>query len=194
VLDLHPAEWEVLAEIDGQRSLKTISGALGRGDFEVAKIVWGLVSTGVVDILEEAPAETPVMAWERPLRDAMAEADRLLNEGQPDAARRLLDDLTRANPERAEVWTLLARAQRRVGRWPEAVLTLSRAASLDPLSAPVHYHLGFAAAHTGDLRRARDAWSTYLRLEDGDVARRGQAERARDAADVLLAALDEEAA
>ena len=194
VLDLHPAEWEVLAEIDGQRTLKAIAGALGRGDFEVAKIVWGLVSTGVVDILEEGPVEPPVLAWERPLREATEEAERLLAEGQPDAARRLLDDLTRANPERAEVWTLLAEAQRRVGRWPDAVMTLTRAASLDPLSAPVHYHLGFAAAHTGDLRRARDAWSTYLRLEDGDAARRGQAERARDAADVLITALEEEAA
>ncbi|MBD0320434.1 MAG: tetratricopeptide repeat protein, partial [Gemmatimonadetes bacterium] len=192
VLDLHPSEWEVLAEIDGGRSLKEIAGALGRGDFEVAKIVWGLVSTGVVDILDEVPADPPAPAWERPLRDAIDEAERLLADGQPDAARRMLDDLSRANPERPEVWTLLAEAQRRVSRWPEALLTLTRAAALDPLSAPVHYHLGFAAAHTGDLRRARDAWSTYLRLEDGDAARRSQAERARDAADVLVAALDAE--
>ena len=192
VLDLHPSEWEVLAEIDGERSLKEIAGALGRGDFEVAKIVWGLVSTGVVDILDEVPSEPPAPAWERPLREAIDEAERLLADGQPDAARRMLDDLSRANPERPEVWTLLAEAQRRVARWPEALLTLTRAASLDPLSAPVHYHLGFAAAHTGDLRRARDAWSTYLRLEDGDAKRRGQAERARDAADVLVTALDAE--
>ena len=189
VLDLHPSEWEVLAEIDGERTLKEIAGALGRGDFEVAKIVWGLVSTGVVDILEEAAVAAPTAAWERPLREAMDEAERLLADGQPDAARRMLDDLARANPDRVEVWTLLAEAQRRAARWPDAMLTLTRAASLDPLAAPVHYHLGFAAAHTGDLRRAREAWSTYLRLEDGDATRRGQAERARDAAEVLLAAM-----
>lgn len=192
VLDLHPSEWEVLAEIDGQRSLKEIAGALGRGDFEVAKIVWGLVSTGVVDILEEGPSTPAPAAWERPLLEAVDEAERLLADGQPDAARRLLDDLARSNPERTEVWTLLAEAQRCVGRWAEAVLTLTRAASLDPLAPALHYHLGFAAAHTGDLRRARDAWNTYLRLEDGDAARRAQAERARDAADVLLATLDAE--
>ena len=189
VLDLHPSEWEVLAEIDGQRTLKEIAGALGRGDFEVAKIVWGLVSTGVVDILDEAPIATSTASWERPLREAVDEAERLLAEGQPEAARRLLDDLARANPDRVEVWTLLAEAQRRAARWPEALLTLTRAAALDPLAAPVHYHLGFAAAHTGDLRRAREAWGTYLRLEDGDAARRAQAERARDAADALLAAM-----
>jgi cytochrome c-type biogenesis protein CcmH/NrfG len=124
---------------------------------------------------------------------ALDEAERLLDEGQPDAARRLLDDLTRTNPDRPELWTLLARAQRRLARWGEALVTLGRAAALDPLSAPVHYHLGFAAAHSGDLRRARDAWSTYLRLEDADASRRARAERARDAADVLLGAMQSEA-
>jgi hypothetical protein len=193
VLDLHPSEWEVLAEIDGTRSLKEISGALGRGDFEVAKIVWGLVSTGVVEILEERRIAPPSPAWERPIRETLDEAERLLADGQPDAARRLLDDLTRTNPDRPELWALLARAQRRVARWGEALVTLGRAAALDPLSAAVHYHLGFAAAHTGDLRRARDAWTTYLRLEDGDATRRARAERARDAADVLLDALQSEA-
>jgi hypothetical protein len=193
VLDLHPSEWEVLAEIDGTRSLKEIASALGRGDFEVAKIVWGLVSTGVVEILEERRVAPPSPAWERPIRVALDEAERLLDEGQPDAARRLLDDLTRTNPDRPELWTLLARAQRRLARWGEALVTLGRAAALDPLSAPVHYHLGFAAAHSGDLRRARDAWSTYLRLEDADASRRARAERARDAADVLLGAMQSEA-
>ncbi len=193
VLDLHPSEWEVLAEIDGTRSLKEIAGALGRGDFEVAKIVWGLVSTGVVEILEERRVAPPSPAWERPIREALDEAERLLEDGQPDAARRLLDDLTRTNPDRPELWKLLAQAQRRVARWGEALVTLGRAAALDPLSASVHYYLGFAAAHTGDLRRARDAWTTYLRLEDADATRRARAEQARAAADVLLNALQAEA-
>jgi hypothetical protein len=193
VLDLHPAEWEVLAEIDGKRPLKAISGGLGRGDFDVAKIVWGLVSTGVVEILEERPVEAPAQTWERPLRDALGEARLALADGQADRARRLLDNLARAHPQRPEVWTQLAEAQRRVGRWPEAVLSLSRAAALDPLAAGVHYHLGFASAHTGDLHRAREAWNNYLRLGDADPGRVANARRALDAADALLAALEVEA-
>ena len=43
------------------------------------------------------------------------------------------------------------------------------------------------------LRRARDAWATYLRLEDTDATRRARAERARGAAEVLLDALQSEA-
>jgi hypothetical protein len=188
-LDLHPSEWEVLAEIDGQRTLKEISGALGRGEFDVAKIVYGMVTTGIVEILEERPPETSA-PMERPLRDALGEARLALSDGHPDRARRLLDDLSRGHPDRPEVWLMLAEAQRGLGRWGEAVIALTRAASLDPLAATTHYHLGFAAARTGEFHRAQDAWSTYLRLEDGDTARRENAARARAAADALLSALD----
>jgi tetratricopeptide (TPR) repeat protein len=196
-LDLHPSEWEVLAEIDGTRTLKEIAGAVGRSDFDVAKIVYGLVSTGVVDIREEAEPveETPATAErERPLRDALGEARLAIADGAADRARRILDDLARGHPDRPEVYLLLAEAQRRVGRWGEAVISLGRAAALDPLTAQVHYHLGFAAARTGDFHRAREAWETYLRLEDGDEQRRANAREALDAADTLLNALDREAA
>lgn len=49
-MDLLPNEWEVLAMIDGAKDLRQISEALVRSDFDVAKIVYGLVSTGVVDL------------------------------------------------------------------------------------------------------------------------------------------------
>jgi tetratricopeptide (TPR) repeat protein len=192
-LDLHPTEWEVLAEIDGTRPLKLIASALGRSDFDVAKIAYGLVATGVVDILEEAPERAPAVPMERPLRDALGEAQLALADGAADRARRILDELARAHPDRPEIYMLLAQAQRRLGRWGEALIALGRAAALDPLSGTVHYQMGFAAAHTGDLHRAREAWDTYLRLDDaGDAARRGRAERARDAADALLSVMDEE--
>jgi len=194
-LDLHPTEWEVLAEIDGTRTLKVIATTLGRADFDVAKIAFGLVSTGVIDIREEQPeAPSVALPLDRPLRDALGEAQLALADGAADRARRLLDDLARAHPDRAEVYSLLAEAQQRVGRWGEAVLSLGRAASLDPLAGQTHYHLGFAAAHTGDLHRAREAWDTYLRLAEAGTDRvgRSRAERARDAADALLAVMDEE--
>jgi hypothetical protein len=106
VLDLHPAEWEVLAEIDGQRPLKAISGGAGAAATSMsAKIVWGLVSTGVVEILEERPVEAPAQTWERPLRDALGEARLALADGQADRARRLLD-----------IWRARIRSGRRCGR------------------------------------------------------------------------------
>jgi len=49
-LDLLPHEWEVLTMIDGQRDLQAISKSLGRAEFDIAKIVYGLVTIGVVEI------------------------------------------------------------------------------------------------------------------------------------------------
>src|SRR3712207_3188172 len=48
-IDLLPDEWEVLTMIDGKRDLRAIATVLGRAEFDIAKVVYGLVSTGVVE-------------------------------------------------------------------------------------------------------------------------------------------------
>ena len=60
-LDLLPHEWEVLTMIDGHRDLRAISAALGRSDFEVAKVAYGLVTTGVIEI-QRPPRVTQSLA------------------------------------------------------------------------------------------------------------------------------------
>jgi hypothetical protein len=60
-LDLLPGEWEVLTMIDGQRDLREISAALGRGEFEVAKVAYGLVTTGVVEIHRPTRVSQPAV-------------------------------------------------------------------------------------------------------------------------------------
>jgi hypothetical protein len=49
-LDLLPSEWEVLTMINGERDLRTIAALLARSEFDIAKVVYGLVSTGVVEL------------------------------------------------------------------------------------------------------------------------------------------------
>ena len=49
-LDLLPSEWEVLAMIDGERNLRGIAAMLARSEFDVAKVVYGLVSTTVIEL------------------------------------------------------------------------------------------------------------------------------------------------
>ena len=50
MLDLLPSEWEVLTMIDGALDLRAIASRLARTEFDLAKVVYGLVSTGVVDV------------------------------------------------------------------------------------------------------------------------------------------------
>ena len=60
-LDLLPREWEVMAQIDGGRDLRAIATASAMSDFDVAKIIYGLVTTGIVELkkVEGAAAEPP---------------------------------------------------------------------------------------------------------------------------------------
>ena len=54
MLDLLPSEWEVLTMIDGTLDLRAIASQLARTEFDTAKVVYGLVSTGVVELVVPA--------------------------------------------------------------------------------------------------------------------------------------------
>jgi hypothetical protein len=62
MLDLLPHEWQVLTIIDGERDLRAIAASLGRDEFEIAKIAYGLATTGVVVVGKAKRKTTPVTA------------------------------------------------------------------------------------------------------------------------------------
>jgi hypothetical protein len=49
-IDLRPAEWEVLTLVDGERNVREIASSLGISEFDVAKTVYGMMSTGLVAV------------------------------------------------------------------------------------------------------------------------------------------------
>jgi hypothetical protein len=79
MLDLLPNEWEVLAAIDGATDLRTIAATVTMSDFDVARIVYGLVVTGVVVLHDESrravPAVDHVAVLLTDARDAMRRGD-----------------------------------------------------------------------------------------------------------------------
>jgi hypothetical protein len=53
-VDLRPADWEILALIDGEHSLRDIAAELASSEFEVAKTVYGMLSTELIEIATES--------------------------------------------------------------------------------------------------------------------------------------------
>jgi len=183
-VDLRPDEWEVLAEVDGERDLRLIAASLGRSAFDVAKIVFGLSSMGVVDVRDRGrdTREEEVV----PLLD---ELELMLADGDLEGTERRARELQKSYPDQAELPLITGRALAAQGRFRAAVESFDRAVTLDPLSSDAHYHLGLAAIRIGELDRARDAWSTFLRLSHtGD--RRTHVERAVTAIDELKSAVE----
>ena len=168
-LDLLPPEWEVLSMIDGTRDLRGIAAVLGRGEFDVAKVVYGLVTTGVVEV--RAPDSTAAVSaaaegLEPVLKEGTAALARRAGEEALNAARAAL----KTDPASARARLLAARALALLNRHTDAVDELRRAVHADPLTPDIHLELGFAAVHVGDFATARSSWEHFLRLAPGATA------------------------
>jgi tetratricopeptide (TPR) repeat protein len=167
VLDLLPHEWEVLMMIDGVQNLRGIAGSLGRSEFEIAKIAYGLVSTGVVEL---RPSERPTpmsIAAVGGAASAIDEARARLAAGRPDEALVAARAAASADPASSEAHRLAAHALTKLARHADAVEALRRAVQADPLTPAVHLELGYAAARVGDFGNARASWDHFLRLAPG---------------------------
>jgi tetratricopeptide (TPR) repeat protein len=158
-IELRSDEWEVLAEIDGERDVRQLAADLGRSAFDVAKTIYGLVSTGVLEVIER---HGRISEYELKQNCDVVEA--LLREGKADDAQKLATELEATFPERADLAVLSGRTLLAQHRMRAATEAFSRAVGLDPLSVDAHYLLGFAAIRTGDIDRAARAWETFLRL------------------------------
>jgi hypothetical protein len=77
-INLNTSEWLILSKIDGQRSIKQIALASGLSVFDAAKILYGLIATGLIRLKEAgAPGAAPTPPATRvstPLRAAPPQA------------------------------------------------------------------------------------------------------------------------
>jgi hypothetical protein len=67
-INLNTMEWLLLSKIDGHRSVKAIAAATGMGVFDAAKLLYGLVATGLIRLRESetAAASSPGAVKRRP--------------------------------------------------------------------------------------------------------------------------------
>ena len=163
VLDLLPHEWEVLMMIDTSRDLRGIAAALGRSEFEIAKIAYGLVSTGVVVLYHGEQTSSSADAAQD-AEPALARARSAMEGGRPEEALANARVALAADPTSTEGRLLAARALNRLARYHDAVDELRRAVQSDPLTPAVHLDLGFAAVRVGDFASAHASWEHFLRL------------------------------
>jgi hypothetical protein len=62
-INLNTMEWLLLSKIDGQRSLRTIASAAGLSVFDAAKLLYGLVATGLIRLKDPSSGDAaPVMS------------------------------------------------------------------------------------------------------------------------------------
>jgi len=192
-LDLLPPEWEVLALVDGQRSVRGLATELGRSDFEVAKTLFGLESAGVIVLVDPGAAKrsrggAPGGGTGSELTELVAKAERALQAKDLDAARAAAEQAGSMEPHDATIHLLLGRIHLAQGRGSTAAEELRRALRLDPQLAAAHRQLGFALVSMGRFAEAVESWDQWERIAGRtpeEEAQRSQVERARHAARVF---------
>ena len=186
-LDLLPPEWEVLALIDGERSVRGLATELGRSDFEVAKTLFGLESAGVIVLVDPGTAKRGRPSGAGDLAEQVAKAERALVARDLDAARAAAEQAGSMQPHDATIHLLLGRIHLAQGHASAAAEELRRALRLDPLLAAAHRQLGFALVSMGRFGEAVQSWDQWERLArtPEEEAQRADVQRARDAARVF---------
>ncbi len=190
-LDLLPGEWEVLAAIDGKRSVREMATSLGGSEFDVAKVVFGLQSAGVVQVRNaghgsEAEAAPPDVAA------AIGRVDSLLTSRELEQARVEAERVLEAHPEVAIAHLAMGRVHVAALRARDAEESVRRALRLDPLLPVAHRMLGDALALQGRFAEAAEWWQRWLtvaRVDDEENGERREAEDAVSAARTLDAFL-----
>ena len=191
-LDLLPPEWEVLALIDGERSVRGIAAELGRSDFEVAKTLFGLESAGVIVLVDPGSSRRAGAragaGGAADLTELVARAERALVAKDLDAARAAAEQASVMQPHNATLHLLLGRVHLAQGHATAAADELRRAVRLDPLLPGAHRQLGFALVAMGRFAEAVASWDQWDRLairSAEEEAYRAEVERARQAARVF---------
>jgi tetratricopeptide (TPR) repeat protein len=188
-LDLVPFEWEVLAAVDGQRSVRELADAVGRSDFDVARTIYGLASAGIVVLEDVEPA--PLRAPGTPA-SAAALVEEHLAMGDLESARAAAEEAIAAAPERPEGWAALGRALLGMRRYEEAEDALSQALHRDPVRPAPRRLLALAQAAQGRFGDAVESWDRWVRLQpksSEEEGRAGEVNRLRQAAAALMDAL-----
>ncbi len=189
-LDLLPAEWEVLASIDGHRDVRGVAGELGRPDFDVAKTLFGLESAGVIILHDPGTApRRPGPAGD--LAELVARGEAALEAKDVDGARAAAEQAGQLHAHEPAVHLLLGRIGLASGQAGAAAEELRRALRLDPLCVPAQRFLGYALVALGRFGEAVETWEQWERLAartESELVHGDAVKGARAAAQVLAGA------
>ncbi len=161
-LDLLPAEWQVLAAVDGARDVRGVAIAAARSEFDAARTLFGLAAAGVILLDDPLLGDQPAIGGE--LSELLARASSALAQGDPESARLSALDAVAARPDFADTHLLLGRALLAVRRYAEAGVALSAALRIDPLLAPARRMLAATQVAAGEFEDAIESWDAWSRL------------------------------
>ncbi|HEU4829564.1 MAG TPA: DUF4388 domain-containing protein [Gemmatimonadales bacterium] len=188
-MDLLPAEWQLLAAVDGARDVRTLAEITARSEFDVARSLFGLATAGIIAL--EDPRDVPVETGGE-LVDLIARAEAYLIAGEADAAVAAAEEaVTLGGSSNVPAQLMLGRTLLAAARPAEAADALDAVLRLDPLHGAARRLLGTALSAQGRFPEAIETWDAWSRLDPRSAeedALGGWVGRMRAAAELLARA------
>jgi hypothetical protein len=158
-LDLRPHEWQVLAAVDGQTSVRVIAASVGLSEFDAARVIYGLLSTGVLTVVN-----TPPPALEEDALVHLSDAREASREGRLTDVVSATERAIRQAPGIAEAHALAGQALFDLNRLEEADRCFRQALELEPRSEWMMVAARLAIRR-GDLAGATRHWKAVVAAE-----------------------------
>jgi hypothetical protein len=181
LLDLLPSEWEVLAAIDGERSIRGIAGLLARTEFDVAKIVFGLSTAGIVVLSERRPAGGRDLGQAPDVGELVRRGSKALAVADLDGARVAAQAAVDRNAHDPAAHLLSGQVALAGRREVEAEEHFRRALRLDARLVEAHRLLGQAVALQGRFAEAVEWWQRWLQLSAQSPGPPAEVDRVQEA-------------
>jgi len=164
-MDLRPGEWEVLAAVDGTRDVRMLADTVGKSEFDVARTLYGMATTGVVALDDpRAPALSPTVGGE--IAELLARADAYLMAGNAEAALGAAREAAAAGgPSHIPSRVMAGRALLMSGASDQAATVFENVLRADAVHAPARRLLGLALAGQGRFEEAVEAWDIWSRMD-----------------------------
>ena len=158
-LELRPHEWQVLAAVDGTASIKVIARTVGLSEFDAARVIYGLLSTGVVEL-----SAGPATALEDDALTHLSDAREASRDGRLSDAVRSSERAIHHAPNIAEAHALAGLALFGMNRLDEADQRLRHALDIEPRTDWL-MAAAKVALRRGDLAGATKHWRAVVSAE-----------------------------
>jgi len=165
-MDLNPDEWLMLANIDGRKTARQVIASVGGHEFEMAKVIYGLIATGLV---RAAGGKPPLaLAVQEAKEDPVRGAQEMLQQGKIEQAIETLNGVLKQDPGSSLAHLFLAEAYYQTEAYDEAIMEYKLASKGQEENPDINYSLGFAYARIGRLELAVERWEKFLQYLPGD--------------------------
>ena len=163
MLTLRPDEWEILAAVDGSLNVAEIADSVTRSEFDVAKIIFGLESSGVLLVRDES-RRRPSQAIQS-VPEMVGSIEQAIEEGDLETARGRAEAASSMLPEEAIFHLYLGRIHKLAGRPVESETAFRRSLKIDSTLGAAHRELGDVLAMQGRYAEAVDWWQRWAGVE-----------------------------